>query len=97
MQGYICMMHGVKTTHKRKRTNNSNRGFFRVVTIDTTNKGSRPEIHDKTGRSWLDYRIFMHRVDPRDTTNKRFLLDTTNRGCLLTMTMKNFRRTDLLG
>jgi hypothetical protein len=31
--------------HKRKRTNNLKRGFFWAVTIDTTNKGSHPEIH----------------------------------------------------
>jgi hypothetical protein len=49
MQGYRCMMmHDVTMTRKEKKTI-SNRGFFRVVTIDTTNKGSRPEIHDKTG------------------------------------------------
>jgi hypothetical protein len=42
------MMHDVTMTRKEKKTI-SNRGFFRVVTIDTTNKGSRPEIHDKTG------------------------------------------------
>jgi hypothetical protein len=24
-------------------------GFFRAVTIDTTNKGSRPEIHTRVG------------------------------------------------
>jgi hypothetical protein len=36
---------------KKKITSNSNIGdFFRVVTIDTTNKGSRPEIHDKAGK-----------------------------------------------
>jgi hypothetical protein len=27
--------------------------FFRVVTIDTTNKGSRPEIHDNAGEEEL--------------------------------------------
>jgi hypothetical protein len=56
---------------KKKITSNSNiGGFFRVVTIDTTNKGSRPEIHVKAGRSWPDYRILLQRVDLRDTTNK---------------------------
>jgi hypothetical protein len=34
---------------KKKITNNSNIGFSRVVTIDTTNKGSRPEIHAMVG------------------------------------------------
>ena len=34
--------------------------IFRVVTIDTTNKGSRPEIHDTVGGGKrLDYRIFL--------------------------------------
>jgi hypothetical protein len=35
-----------------KKKNNkqlSNWVFFWVITIDTTNKGSRPEIHDKVG------------------------------------------------
>jgi hypothetical protein len=35
--------------HKNKRTNKSKRGFFQAVTIDTTNKGSRPEIHARVG------------------------------------------------
>jgi hypothetical protein len=43
------MMHGVTKTHENKRTNNLKGGFFWAVTIDTTNKGSRPEIHGKTG------------------------------------------------
>jgi hypothetical protein len=47
-------------------------GFFRVVTIDTTNKGSRPEIHVKAGRSWLNYRIFLRYAELRDNTDKRF-------------------------
>jgi hypothetical protein len=51
----------------------------------------------RRGRSWINYRIFMLHVDPHDTTNKRFLLDTTNKGCLLTSTMMNFRRSDLIG
>jgi hypothetical protein len=40
------------TSRRRQKENNkqlSNRGIFWVVTIDTTNKGSRPEIHDKAG------------------------------------------------
>jgi hypothetical protein len=81
-----------------KRTNKSKRGFSRAVTIDTTNKGSRPEIHTRIGgKSRLNYGIFLHLVNPVDTTNKRFLLDTTNNGFLLTLTMMNFRRADLLG
>jgi hypothetical protein len=85
--------------HKNKTTNKSKRGiFFWAVTIDTTNKGSGPEIHAHVGgRVGLNYRIFLHRVDVVDTTNKRFLLDTTNKGFLLMLTMMNFRRTDLLG
>jgi hypothetical protein len=35
--------------HKNKITNKSKRGFFWAVTIDTTNKGSRPEIHAQVG------------------------------------------------
>jgi hypothetical protein len=74
------------------------RGFFWAVTIDTTNKGSRPEIHARVERkSWLNYRIFLHRVDVVDTTNKWFLLDTTNKGFLLMLMMMNSKRTDLLG
>jgi hypothetical protein len=47
MQGEICMM---MHDTKKKITSNSNiGGFSQVVTIDTTNKGSRPEIHDKAG------------------------------------------------
>jgi hypothetical protein len=35
---------------KKKITSNCLIGvFFRVVIIDTTNKGSRPEIHDNVG------------------------------------------------
>jgi hypothetical protein len=43
------MMHDVKMTRKIKRTNNSNIGFSWVVAVDTTNKGSCPEIHVKAG------------------------------------------------
>jgi hypothetical protein len=82
--------------HKQNNKQFLKRGFFWAVTIDTTNKGSRPEIHARVGRkSWLSYRIFFHRVDLVDT--KRFLLDTTNNGFLLRLTMMNFQRTDLLG
>jgi hypothetical protein len=84
--------------HKNKTTNKSKKGIFRAVTIDTTNKGSHPEIHARVGgKSWLNYWIFFHRVDLVDTTNKRFLHDTTNNGFLLTLAMMNFRRTYLLG
>jgi hypothetical protein len=88
-------MHDVK----KKITSNSNNGkFFRVVTIDTTNKGSRPEIHARVGEeSWLNYLIFTHHVKLRDTTNKRFLLNTTNKGLLFTLTMMTIRRMNLLG
>jgi hypothetical protein len=56
MQGDKCMM-----MHKKiKEQTNLKRGFFWAVTIDTTNKGSRPEIHAHVGeKSWLDYRIFI--------------------------------------
>jgi hypothetical protein len=39
-------------SRRREKENNkqkSNRGIFRVDTIDTTNKRSRPEIHVKAG------------------------------------------------
>jgi hypothetical protein len=91
------MMQDVKMTRKRKEQTILILGIFRVVTIDTTNKGSRPEIHAHAGEeSWVNYRIFKHRVELCDTTNKRFLPDTTNKECLLTSTMI-FSRTDLLG
>jgi hypothetical protein len=38
------MMHKNKITKKIKK-----KGFFWAVTIDTTNKGSRPEIHAHVG------------------------------------------------
>jgi hypothetical protein len=41
------MMHDV--TMMRKKSNSNVGDFFRVITIDTTNKGSRPEIHVKEG------------------------------------------------
>ena len=63
------MMHDVTMTRKIKEQTNLIMGFFRAVTIDTTNNGSRPEIHGKP-RGGVNYRIFMHRVDLRDTTNK---------------------------
>jgi hypothetical protein len=51
MQGLL--MHDNARCHddaKKKRTNKYLLGeFFRVVTIDTTNKGSRPEIHVMAG------------------------------------------------
>jgi hypothetical protein len=56
-----------------------------TVTIDTTNKGSRPEIHAKVGEE-LGKLSDLHRAELVDTTNKRFLLDTTNNGFLLTLT-----------
>jgi hypothetical protein len=92
------MVHDVKMTQKEKEQTILILGIFRVVTIDTTNKVSRPEIHTRVGgKSWLNYRTFMCRVELVDTTNKRFLLDTTNNVFLLTPTMMNFRRTVLLG
>jgi hypothetical protein len=48
MQGVKCM----KCTKIKEQTNLKGE-FFRVVTIDTTNKGSRPEIHARVGgKSW---------------------------------------------
>jgi hypothetical protein len=49
------------------------------------------------GKSWLNYRIFVHHVELVDTTNKMFLLETTNKGFLLMFTMMNFQRADLIG
>jgi hypothetical protein len=37
--------------HKNKITNNFEKGIFWAVTIDTTNKGSRPEIHARAGEN----------------------------------------------
>jgi hypothetical protein len=45
---------------KKKITNNSNIGFSWVITIDTTNKGSRPEIHDKAGGEELGKLSVLH-------------------------------------
>jgi hypothetical protein len=78
------MMHDAQTI---KEQSILKRGFFWAVTIDTTNKGSRPEIHARVGgKSWLDYPIFMHHIELVDTTNKMFLLDTTNKGLLHMLT-----------
>jgi hypothetical protein len=49
MQGDRCMMMHDVTMTQKKQSILILGGFFRVVTIDTTNKGSRPEIHDKAG------------------------------------------------
>ena len=48
----------------------------RGITTDTTNKGSRPEIHATAGeeKSKVNYRILLHLVDLLDTTNKWLLL-----------------------
>jgi hypothetical protein len=43
------MMHNVTMTRKIKEQAILIRGFFQVVTIDTTNKGSPLEIHVKVG------------------------------------------------
>jgi hypothetical protein len=39
----------VMMTQKRKEQTILKGGFFQAVTIDTTNKGSRPEIHTRVG------------------------------------------------
>jgi hypothetical protein len=39
----------ITMTKKEKNKQLSIRGIFWVITINTTNKGSRPEIHDKAG------------------------------------------------
>jgi hypothetical protein len=43
------MMHDITMTQKKNNKQLSNRDIFWAVTIDTTNKGSHPEIHDKAG------------------------------------------------
>jgi hypothetical protein len=83
------MMHDVTMTHKIKKQTILKRGFFWVVTIDTTNNGSRPEIHARVGEELVRVSD-LSRVELIDTTNKRFLLDTTNKGFLLAFTMMNF-------
>jgi hypothetical protein len=76
--------------HKNKTQIVLKRGIFWTVTIDTTNKGSRPEIHAQVEGKGLNYRILLRRVDLVNTTNKRSLLDTTNKRFLLMLTMMNF-------
>ena len=51
-------------------------GKPRDITIDTTNKGSRPEIHATVGeeKSMVNYRVLLRHVDLLDTTNKRFFV-----------------------
>jgi hypothetical protein len=92
MQGDI--MHDDERCHddaKNKITSNYLIGVFsRVVTIDTTNKGSRPEIHVMAGKE-------LGKLSDLHASCKTFLLDTTNKGFLLMLTMMNSRRTDLLG
>jgi hypothetical protein len=43
------MMHNVTMMQKIKEQAILIRGFFWIVTIDTSNKGSCPEIHVKAG------------------------------------------------
>jgi hypothetical protein len=82
---------------KKKITRNSIIGDFSGSLQSTPlTRDLAPRSTIRRGRSWLNYQIFMLHLDPHDTTNKRFLLDTTNKGCLLTSTMI-FLRTNLLG
>jgi hypothetical protein len=83
------MMHNVAMTPNRKRTSNSNIGDFSGSLQSTPlTRDLAPRSTLRRGRrSWVNYRIFFHHVDLRDTTNKRFLLDTTNKGLLLMLMM----------
>ena len=51
-------------------------GKPRDITTNTTNKGSRPEIHATVEgrRARLNYLIFSQHGDLLDTANKKFLL-----------------------
>jgi hypothetical protein len=73
--------------HKNKRTSKSNKGDFSGPLQSTPlTRDLAPRSTIRWGRSWVNYRIFMHHVGLHDTTNKKFLLDTTNKECLLTLT-----------
>ena len=67
------MMHDTMMMHKRKRSTNNLIGVLPgAVTIDTTNKGSRPEIpRPGTGE----------RYELSDLLRLVNLLDTTNKNC----------------
>jgi hypothetical protein len=82
---------------KKKLTSNYLIGEFSGSLQSTPlTRDLAPRSTIRRGRSWVNYRIFFHHVDLHDTTNKRFLLDITNKGLLLTL-MMTFRGTDLLG
>jgi hypothetical protein len=95
MQGYRCMM---MHDAKKKITSKYLIGVFSGSLQSTQlTRDLAPRSTIRRGRSWVNYQFFMHRVDLHDTTNKRFLLDTTNKGCLLMLMTMIFWRTDLLG
>jgi hypothetical protein len=78
---------------KKKRTNNSNNGDFSGSLQSTPlTRDLAPRSTLRRERSWVNYRIFMHRVELRDTTDKSFLFDTTNKEYLLMLTMMTFPR-----
>jgi hypothetical protein len=84
---------------KKKNKHLSNIGiFFGSLQSTPLTRDLAPRSMLRRGReSWVNYQIFMLHVELCDTTNKRFLLDTTNKGCLLTLTMMIFQRTNLIG
>ena len=70
---------------KRKNKQNLIGENSRGITIDTTNKGSRPRDPSRDNKKrGGNYRVFIVSVDLHDTTNKEFrlhlaLVDTTNK------------------
>ena len=78
------MMHDDVMLMQKEKQTISNWEKSRGVTIDTTNKGSRPAILAETTRREVNYRVFRLREELLDTTNKGLLLhleilDTTNK------------------
>ena len=62
--------------NKIQKEAKANSSILGGLQLDTTNKGSRPEIQAETrgGQRRFNCRIFERRVDRRDTTNKGLLL-----------------------
>jgi hypothetical protein len=72
MQGDRCMMmHDV--TMMRKKTSNSNIGDFSGSLQSTPlTRDLAPISTLRRGRNWVNYRIFLRRVELPDTTNNSF-------------------------
>jgi hypothetical protein len=53
---------------KKKRMNNSNiRDFFESLHSTPLTRDLAPRSTIRRRKSWVNYRIFMHRIDPHDT------------------------------